>query len=69
MTEEEARNQAQALAFALGITFYVVRGADGQFSAVQRPTDESAIVATMEPPGEQRSFDDVKGFGEMPPQD
>jgi hypothetical protein len=69
MSEEEACSRARAVASALGITFYVVRGTDGQFSAVQQPTEGSEIIATIEPAAEQRSLDDLKGFGEMPQQD
>jgi hypothetical protein len=68
MSEEKARRDAQALASALGIAFHVVRGADGRFSAVQLPTTESEIIATIRPPAEERSLDDGRGFGEMPPQ-
>ena len=52
MTEEQAHANAEALAIALGITFYVVRSSEGEFLAVQTPTDEYEIVATIEPPKE-----------------
>ena len=48
MTEEQARRHAEALAISMGITFYVVRNPEGDFSAVQTPPDE--IVATIDPP-------------------
>jgi hypothetical protein len=63
MTEEKARADAEALASALGISFYVVRSRDGDFSAVQLPTEEHEIIAMIEPPGAQRSLDDAPGFG------
>jgi len=47
MTEEQAYANAEALALAMGITFYVVRSRDGDFSAVQTPADEHEIVATI----------------------
>jgi len=40
MTEEEARRHAEALAIGMGITFYVVRNSEGDFSAVQTPLDD-----------------------------
>jgi hypothetical protein len=71
MSEEKARSDAEALASALGITFYVVRSEDGHFSAVQRPTAKSEIIATIEPPAQdkRRPFDDLPGFGGAPPRD
>jgi hypothetical protein len=65
MTEEKARANAEALASALGIVFYIVRSADGQFSAVQLPTPECETIAAVEPPS-QRPRDDVRGFGDCP---
>jgi hypothetical protein len=65
MNEEKARSDAEALASALGIVFYIVRSADGQFSAVQQPTPECEIIAAVEPRS-QRSPDDVWGFGDRP---
>lgn len=62
MTEEQARSDAEALASALGITFYVVRSSDNRFQAVQLPPAESEIIATIEPPDAPRSFDDAPGF-------
>jgi hypothetical protein len=65
MTEEKARADAEALASALGITFYVVRSgvaSDCHFSAVQLPTAESEIIATVEPAAGQRALEDVPGF-------
>jgi hypothetical protein len=69
MNEEKARADAEALASALGITFYVVRSSDGRFSAVQLPTAESEIIARFEPPAGQRSLDYVPGFEDVLPQD
>jgi hypothetical protein len=69
MSEEKARNDAEALASALGITFYVVRSSDGHFSAVQLVTAESEILDVIEPPTESRhsSLDDPPGFGDANP--
>jgi hypothetical protein len=50
MTEEKARYYAQALAQAMGITFYVVRNSEGRFLAVQIPSEGYKIVATVTPP-------------------
>ena len=50
MTEGQARRSAEALALAMGITFYVVRNHAGDFSAVQLPSDDSEILATVLPP-------------------
>ena len=52
MTEDQAHANAEALALANGITFYVVRSRDGHFSAVQTPAEGHEIVATIEPPPE-----------------
>jgi hypothetical protein len=74
MTEEKARADAEALVSALGIAFYVVKSQEGNFSAVQLPSEESEIVATIEPLGEKHSLDGVAGdgvagFGQPSPQD
>jgi hypothetical protein len=50
MTEHEARRQAEALADAMGITFYVVRNREDEFQPVQEPPDNCEIVATVAPP-------------------
>ena len=50
MTEEQATVNAEALAISMGITFYVVRDSEGDFLAVQTPSDEHEIVATIDPP-------------------
>jgi hypothetical protein len=63
MTEEKARAAAEALASALGISFFVVKSEDGNFSAVQLPSDESEIIAAVEPPS-QRPPGNVWGFGD-----
>ena len=52
MAEDQARANAEALAIAMGITFYVVHSRDGDFSAVQTPVAGHEIVATIEPPKE-----------------
>lgn len=49
MTEEQAYTNAEALAIAMGITFYVVRSSGGDFLPVQTPSDEHEIVATIDP--------------------
>jgi hypothetical protein len=51
MTEPEARRHAEALAHAMGITFYVVRSPEGDFLPVQEPSDNFEIVVTVTPPG------------------
>jgi hypothetical protein len=65
MTEDKARDAAEALASALGITFFVVKSEVGNFSAVQLPSDESEIIAAVEPRS-KRPSDDVWGFGDHP---
>ena len=50
MTEERARHYARALARGMGITFYVVRSREGRFLAVQIPSDDCEILATVAPP-------------------
>jgi len=45
MTEEQARSHAEALAIGMGITFYVVRTAEGEFMLVQLPSDDCEILA------------------------
>ena len=52
MTEEQATVNAEALAISMGITFYVVRDREGDFLAVQTPSDEREIVATIDAPGD-----------------
>ena len=47
MTEERARHYAKALARSMGITFYVVRSREGRFLAVQIPSDDCEILATV----------------------
>ncbi|MBV8119057.1 MAG: hypothetical protein JO081_03850 [Alphaproteobacteria bacterium] len=51
MTEVEARDRAEKLASCMGIDFYVVRSREGDFSAVQVPSDDCEILATVTPPG------------------
>ena len=60
MTEERARHYAKALAGGMGITFYVVRSREGRFLAVQIPSDDCEILATVAPP---RSMRDTPQFG------
>ena len=50
MTKERARHYAKALAQGMGITFYVVRSREGRFLAVQIPSDDCEILATIAPP-------------------
>jgi len=59
MTEERARHYAKALARGMGITFYVVRSRQGRFLAVQIPSDDCEILATVAPP---RSVRDTPQF-------
>jgi hypothetical protein len=59
MTEERARHYAKALARNMGITFYVVRSREGRFLAVQIPSDDCEILATVAPP---RSVHDIRQF-------
>ena len=49
MTQEQARAQAEALAISMGITFYVVRSREGDFSPVQMPPDGGEILAAINP--------------------
>jgi hypothetical protein len=50
MTEEQARSDAEALALAMGITFYVVRNREGEFASVQMPPQDYEMVAEIAPP-------------------
>jgi hypothetical protein len=50
MTEEAARRTAKLLARGMGVTFYVVRNRYGRFLAVQIPSDDCKILATVTPP-------------------
>jgi hypothetical protein len=59
MTEERARYYAKALARRMGITFYAVRSREGRFLAVQIPSDDCAILATVVPPCSVR---DIRQF-------
>jgi hypothetical protein len=49
MTEERARYYAKTLAFNLRITFYVVRSSEDEIYAVQVPSDDCEILATVPP--------------------
>ena len=49
MTKERARHYAKALAQGMGITFYVVRSREGRFLAVQIPSDDCEVLATIAP--------------------
>ena len=51
MTEKRACYYAKALAHSMGITFYLVRSREGRFLAVQIPSDDCEILATVMPPG------------------
>ena len=59
MTEERACYYAKALAHSMGITFYVVRSREGRLLAVQIPSDDCEILATVAPP---RSVRDIRQF-------
>jgi hypothetical protein len=48
--EEQASVNAEALAIAMGIPFYVVCDPEGDFQAVQTPSDDHQVVATFDPP-------------------
>lgn len=50
MTEERARHYAEVLARGMGITFHAVRSREGRFLAVQIPSDDCEILATVTPP-------------------
>jgi hypothetical protein len=49
MTEERARHYAKVLARGIGTTFYAVRSREGQFLAVQIPSSDCEILATVKP--------------------
>jgi hypothetical protein len=51
MTEEQAGSHAEALATSMGITFYVVRSAEGEFMPAQLPLEDCEILATIAPSG------------------
>ena len=57
MTEEEARRQAEVLAQAMGITFYVVRSTEGDFLPAQQPSGDYEIVERVTPPAHKSAFD------------
>jgi hypothetical protein len=61
MTEERARHYAKALARNMGITFYAVRSREGRFLAVQIPSDDCAILATVVPPCSVRGIRQLRG--------
>jgi hypothetical protein len=54
MTEDQARSHAEALAFAMGITFYFVRSREGRLLSVQMPPRDCEVVATIAPPADKR---------------
>jgi len=49
MTEKRARHYAKVLARGMGVTFYVVRSREGRFLAVQMPSEDCEILATVMP--------------------
>jgi hypothetical protein len=51
MTEEKARHYAKVLSRGMGVTFHAVRSREGRFMAVQIPSDDCEILATIRPPG------------------
>lgn len=50
MTEEKARHYAKVLSRGMGVTFHAVRSRQGSFLAVQIPSDDCEILATIRPP-------------------
>jgi hypothetical protein len=50
MTEERARHYAKVLARGMGTTFYAVRSREGHFLAVQIPSGDCEILATVRAP-------------------
>jgi len=60
MTEERARHYAKALARGMGITFNVVRSREGRFLAVQIPSDDSEILATVAPPRQHARYHAIR---------
>ncbi len=50
MTEEKARHYAKVLSRGMGVTFHAVRSRQGRFLAVQIPSDDCEILATIRPP-------------------
>ena len=52
MTKERAGYYAKELASSMGIAFYVVRSREGRFFAVQVPSDDCEILATVPPPAD-----------------
>ena len=50
MTEEKARHYAKVLSRGMGVTFHAVRSRQGRFLAVQIPSDDCEILATIKPP-------------------
>ena len=55
MTEQQARSHAEAVALAMGITFYVVRSREGEFASVQMPPQDCEIVAEIAPPSSRHA--------------
>jgi hypothetical protein len=50
MTEEKARHYAKILSRGMAVTFHAVRSRQGRFLAVQIPSDDCEILATIRPP-------------------
>ena len=50
MSEERGRYYAKVLARGMGITFYAVCSRTGRFLAVQIPSDDCEVLATVTPP-------------------
>lgn len=55
MTEDQARSDAEALALAMGITFYIVRNRKGRLLSVQMPPEDCKIVAAIDPPSSRHA--------------
>ena len=49
MTKKRARHYARVLARGMDVTFYVVHSREGCFLAVQIPSDDCEILATVTP--------------------
>lgn len=56
ITEDQARSDAEALALAMGITFYIVRNRKGRLLSVQMPPEDCEIVAASDPPSSRRAW-------------
>jgi hypothetical protein len=55
MTEDQARSDAEALALAMGITFYIVRNRKGRLLSVEMPPEDCEIAAAIDPPSSRHA--------------